>query len=221
MLGKVHVGQSIRFGVVVIGQVLDLALVNVEDQVFFLDLVVHHLHLALRVPDLLLNAHEKGVWALERLRHLLRQVGDQRVIPFKRRHEGDERLHQNGHVRNVLFDHDDLFLQQQRSDQLHDLVDVVDFYEQPLEPIVLNPELFGRLVSIPQDQLLSGRENELNGALDVFLKIQVLEEHGTNELKTLILSLELGLLDLGDALGPNDGVINELQSILHGVDEGL
>ena len=159
----------------------------VDDEVLFHD-VVHHLHLALAVPHLLLDANQEGLWRLKSLDHVQRQVGDQRVVPLEGLQQSYQRLHQHSHIGHVLLDQNDFLLEQESAQQLQDLVDRWDFREQQMEIEVLDFELGRILVNIAETEIreLVGRvpgELETDGWKHRIDEVQVVEGHSAQELR--------------------------------------
>ena len=61
-LWKLDVGQSIRLWVINVGKPSGFTLIHVEYDKVLLHDIVHHLDFAFRVPNLLLDPNQKGLW---------------------------------------------------------------------------------------------------------------------------------------------------------------
>ena len=61
-LWKLDIGQSIRLRVINIGKSSGFTLINIKYDEVFLHNVVHHVNFAFRVPNLLLDSHQKWLW---------------------------------------------------------------------------------------------------------------------------------------------------------------
>jgi hypothetical protein len=132
-----------------VGETPRLLEVELKDDKIFLHRIVHHVDLALFVPDSLLDADQVGHGRLDGLDQVVGQIGDEGVVPLERGHQRDERQHDYSKVGSVLLDNYDLLLEQQGSHQQQNLVNILNFVEQAREVEGLRLELAIVFVDVP------------------------------------------------------------------------
>jgi hypothetical protein len=215
-----------------VGKTPGLLKVKFENDEIFLHRVVHHIDLALLVPDPLLDADEIGHGRLNGFDKVVRQVGDQSVVPLEWRHQGDQRQHNYGKIGGIFLYDNYLFLKQQSPYKQQDLVNVLNLVEEArkvkgfcLELAIILVDVseveFGQ-ISLPVMLVAALQRHSVH---QVLFEGQVLEQDGRQELIPLDdLELESLLRAAEDqfSIGWHHlGLIDEGKSALKQLDQRL